>query len=141
MGGCRLHSSARPRQQDAHGVGAVDEFAAAFQFPSYFGENGAAFDECITDLGWLSAGNGYVVLISDPAQVLTEGRGAGLQWLIRTLANAMVEWATPIELGEWWDRPGTPFHVVLQSEPLEAGKVAKHWAKYGVTVAHLGDAT
>ncbi|QIS02446.1 hypothetical protein F5X71_09020 [Nocardia brasiliensis] len=30
------------------------EFAAAFQFPWYFGQNWAAFDECMTDLDdWL----------------------------------------------------------------------------------------
>ena len=29
------------------------EFSVAFQFPWYFGENWAAWDECATDLDWL----------------------------------------------------------------------------------------
>lgn len=29
------------------------EISASFQFPCYFGENWAAFDECICDLEWL----------------------------------------------------------------------------------------
>ena len=41
-----------------------DEFAAALQFPYYFGENGAAFDDCLTDLAWLPA-EAYTILISD----------------------------------------------------------------------------
>lgn len=30
------------------------EVAASFQFPYYYGENWAAFDECIQDLEWLN---------------------------------------------------------------------------------------
>src|SRR5262249_52404434 len=37
-----------------------DEVSAALQFPYYFGENWAAFDECITDLDWL-AGDAYLL--------------------------------------------------------------------------------
>src|SRR5947209_1850287 len=38
-----------------------DEFAAALQFPYYFGENWDAFDECLTDLSWLP-GDAYILL-------------------------------------------------------------------------------
>ncbi len=37
----------------------------ALQFPSYFGPNWDAFEECITDLSWLEA-DGYALLIYNP---------------------------------------------------------------------------
>ncbi len=37
----------------------------ALQFPSYFGSNWDAFEECITDLSWLDA-DGYALLIYKP---------------------------------------------------------------------------
>ncbi len=47
------------------------EFAAAMQFPYYFGHNWDAFDECINDLNWLPA-NKYVILITNFHEVLSE---------------------------------------------------------------------
>ena len=46
-----------------------DEFAAAMQFPFYFGSNWAAFDECMADLAWLPA-TAYVLTILDSAELL-----------------------------------------------------------------------
>lgn len=37
------------------------EVAASFQFPDYYGENWAAFDECIQDLEWLNFSRIFVV--------------------------------------------------------------------------------
>jgi len=37
------------------------EVAASFQFPYYYGENWAAFDECIQDLDWLKFSRIFVV--------------------------------------------------------------------------------
>ena len=46
-----------------------DEFAAALQFPCYFGENWDAFDECLTDLAWLP-GEAYVFGILQSIRLL-----------------------------------------------------------------------
>lgn len=48
-----------------------DEFAAAFQFPGYFGQNWPAFDECMSDLEWLPA-QGYIVMIYEAALLLSD---------------------------------------------------------------------
>lgn len=45
-----------------------NEFAAALQFPLYFGENEDAFNECIAELETLPAGEGYVVTVIEPDQ-------------------------------------------------------------------------
>lgn len=112
-----------------------DEFAAALQFPWYFGDNGNAFDECIKDLSWLPPQSGYVLVITDPGQVLADARDDGLGWLARSLSDATEEWAKPVESGEWWDRPAVPFHVVLQAGEAEVGTVRARWAAAGAQIA------
>ena len=93
-----------------------DEFAAAFQFPWYFGENSAALDECLSDLDWLPKPVTIVLSISDPAEVLSEESGQdALAWFVRRLAYAQREWAQTSETGVGSDRPPTPFHVVLNA--------------------------
>lgn len=111
-----------------------DEFAAALQFPSYFGENADAFDECIADLAWLPPQNGYVIVVSEPDQVLVDAGTGALDTLVSSLQRAAEEWARPVELGEWWDRPAVPFHVVLQSAVGDAPVVVKRWAEAGASV-------
>ena len=48
-----------------------DEIAAACQFPYYFGENWAAFAECLGDLDWLNASR-FVLIFGEFDQVLAE---------------------------------------------------------------------
>ena len=54
-----------------HGPGLFDEFAAAWQFPPYFGENWDAFDECLADLEWLPA-SAYVLFVTDAVEILDD---------------------------------------------------------------------
>lgn len=108
---CRPRTS---RAQDSHLKGLFDEFAAAFQFPYYFGENWAAFRDCISDLAWLPFTPGVVVLVYGADEVLADAHPAELTTLVQTLATAAAEFAETVSEGEWWDRDPVPFHVVLQ---------------------------
>jgi len=93
-----------------------DEFAAALQFPYYFGENGAAFDECVTDLEWLPA-DAYTILVSDSVQMLEAEPSEHLTLWLCALERAGQEWAKPA--GGEFARARRAFHVLLQCTPAE----------------------
>ncbi|MBZ5733303.1 barstar family protein [Nocardioides sp. TRM66260-LWL] len=111
--------------------GLFDEFASALQFPLYFGENEDAFDECISELENLPRGEGFVVIVTEPDQVLADAGGAALEWLAQSLGSATEEWSRPVELGEWWDRPAVPFHVVLAGQQDEITLAGATWSTAG----------
>lgn len=115
-------------------TGVFDEFAAALQFPLYFGENEDAFDEGLSELEHLPQGDGYVVVITEPDQVLADEQGMAFEWLVRALSRASKEWSQPIELGEWWDRAAVPFHVVLAGSPDAVTLAAKRWTMLGIEI-------
>jgi hypothetical protein len=117
--------------------GLFDEFAAALQFPDYFGENWAAFDECLSDLEWLPREAGYVLVVTEPAEVLQESP-ADFEILVQVLGSTVMEWATAKEAGAWWDRPPVPFNVVLATEPSSKDTVADRWQRPGVNLETLG---
>jgi hypothetical protein len=95
-----------------------DTFAAAAKFPTYFGRNWPAFDECLADLEWLPA-SGYVFILRNPQRLLAhEPSERAAFW--RIMAKVAAEWAEPVNLGEWWDREGIPFHVVIEMSPDNA---------------------
>ncbi len=119
--------------------GLFDEFAAALQFPLYFGENEDAFNECIAELETLPAGEGYVVMITEPDQVLADAEAA-LGWFVRSLESAAGGWRQPVELGEWWDRAALPFHVVLAGEHDAVERAARRWSSAGVEPMPFGQA-
>ncbi|MGH9526411.1 MAG: barstar family protein [Terriglobales bacterium] len=50
---------------------ALDEMAAALQFPWYFGENWDALDECMQDLEWLGAKH-VVIAVGDASELLAD---------------------------------------------------------------------
>lgn len=105
----RILQGSRMRSFDA----AMNETAAALQFPYYFGGNMAALRECITDLEWLNA-TAFLLAVFDADRVL-EAEAINLRksfWAL--LANTGKTWSMPIASGEAWDRPAVPFHVILQ---------------------------
>jgi hypothetical protein len=89
-----------------------DEFAAAMQFPYYFGENWAAFDECLAQSIRVPSWTGLVVAVLGAADVLVE-EPLDLPAFRRCVDGAHREYSAAIELGELWDRPAVPFHLVL----------------------------
>jgi hypothetical protein len=110
-----------------------DEVGAALQFPYYFGENWPALDDCITDLEWVPPRAGYVLVLAEAEMVLDDERDA-LNVLRRVLTNAVTEWAKPVELGEWWDRPPVPFSVVLQTNPQDLERCRARWIEAGAVI-------
>jgi hypothetical protein len=113
-----------------------DEFAAAWQFPLYFGQNKDAFADCMGNLPQ-PPGRGFVVLIVKPDEVLADAPARELEWLVRALNSAADEWGRPIELGEWWDRPAVPFHVVLDVGGPSGSAARKQWSRVGAEMQVL----
>ena len=98
--------------------GVFEEFSKSLGFPDYYGRNSAALEECLIDLSWLSA-PGYVLVITNSASLLASEPESELTWLLTLLERVCEEWSRPVSLGEEWDRPAVPFHVVFQGEPNE----------------------
>jgi RNAse (barnase) inhibitor barstar len=118
--------TARNYIQDAGESGVVVEFQGAdartldsffsmvssrLDFPDYFGRNWPALKDCLTDLEWLPADSYCLVFRSSDSLFADEPieRRAFLD----TMKLSAEEWAVPVALGEWWDRPAIPFHVVM----------------------------
>lgn len=73
-----------------------------------------------------------MLVVDQPGQVLSDTADAeALDWLVRRLRSAQAEWAKPVELGEWWDRPAVPFHVVLECPPDDAAVARDLWTAAG----------
>jgi hypothetical protein len=86
-----------------------DEMAAALQFPSYFGENWNALDECLNDLEWL-AGDAYLLVIERAPDLLALESPAEFQSFFHVLGRASAEWR----------KREKAFHTVLEcNEPEE----------------------
>ncbi len=101
-----------------------DEFAAALQFPYYFGENGAAFDECLADLEWLPAAE-HVVVVSHAARVLAGEPAGGLETWLGGMGRVAAERA---------DRGGPALRVVLHATPADAPVLRSKLAARGIAV-------
>lgn len=106
-----------------------DEFAAAFQFPLYFGENWQAFQDCIADLEWFPDPRGFVVVIEQADEILADATSSDLGILISCLENACKWFYQPVEA---WDvRLPVPFHVILRTTQPEMEYAANLWRQAG----------
>lgn len=75
--------------------------AQALQFPTYFGQNWDAFDECIRDLEWLP-GTGYALVIQHSSALWQEAP--------RTAGELVNSWLAAAEL---WAKDSVPFHLIF----------------------------
>jgi len=96
-----------------HVDGLFQEFAAAFQFPYYFGENWPALEECLRDLSWLPA-KAYLVCITSADQLLVEDSPDSFEILTRILKKAAKEWVEGSPDHALDGRSEAPFHVLMQ---------------------------
>jgi hypothetical protein len=85
------------------------EWAAALQFPWYFGWNWDAFDECIRDLEWLPA-DAWILVITNIVDLLADDHGGR-----RTCLDVLVDTAA------YWSVRAPSFRVIFHcnaaSEP------------------------
>lgn len=87
--------------------GVFDEFAAAFQFPYWFGANKDAFDECLRDLDeGVGPARGYLAVVRDSAELLAD-QPAERAWFAEVMRDTAAHWS----------RRAVLFRVVLQGEP------------------------
>lgn len=79
------------------------EISASFQFPWYFGENWAAFDECICDLEWLNFNRIFVVV--DDYSKIFNGNVDLQKLLIKYLTCAV----------DYWESENISFEIILNN--------------------------
>ncbi|MGW0177372.1 barstar family protein [Rhodococcus sp. NPDC003322] len=97
-----------------------DEFAAALQFPYYFGANKDAFDECLRDWqDWLGAAPDLIVIVRDAGALLGDQPGE-VPWLLSALQDAGIR-------------------VVAQVAALDSAALARRWTTAGVAIVRLDD--
>lgn len=102
-------------------AGLFAEFSQRLNFPEYFGHNSAAFDECLADLSWHDTA-GFCMVVTAAEQLLIDQQD-DLEWLLDLLTGICKEWSVAVAVGEPWDRPALPFHVVFSAEESFAGEV------------------
>ena len=113
-----------------------DECAAALQFPSYFGENWAAFHECMTDLSWLQA-TSYVLIITDASEFLVQEDIGEIRHLVNVFKSIAESWSIVNHPGSTWNHSEVPFHVVLQEEPDDTEALRRRLSAFDVAVKLL----
>ncbi len=106
------------------------EWGAALQFPSYFGENWDAFEECLLDLEWLPA-KGYVFILTN-AHLILRNSPQELHVFTDILNHAAGVWNGTLQEEEESARPPTPFHLVLHTLPEQEADTRTRLMKAGL---------
>jgi hypothetical protein len=85
---------------------------------------------------WLPRGEGIVIAVTRASLALSEEPIADLETLVRRFAGASSTYSSPVDLGEWWDRPAIPFHVVLQQDDDDLGNLQR-WRTAGAELVPI----
>jgi hypothetical protein len=86
------------------------QVARGLEFPTYFGENWDALDECLGDLEWLAIGNGVVLALAG---------GRALWRQLPFESGRLVEsW---LSAAAGWAKDGKAFHLVFADMSPEEG--------------------
>ena len=92
--------------------GLFREVSAAFRFPSYFGMNWDALDECLCDLDWLRFDR--IVLVVDGLEDVLPRRPEGKRTFLSVLQTAV----------DHWRSEGVAFDVYLFEDESRGGDSA-----------------
>lgn len=98
------------------------EFAAALQFPAYYGENMAAFDECLCDVSWLGGG-GLLIVVTGASQMLAD-ESANTEVVWDVLLDAREAFRHPVVEHAGRAQP-EPYTLVVQDEPAALDRLVK----------------
>ena len=111
------------------------EFARIWEFPSHFGRNADAFDECMRDLDQPhtdSAGttpSGYITVITD-AQRMLPGADSTLAWLVESFDFYREHYRDIAEAT-------ATFAVILVPLATDRAQVIARWTRAGSTPAEI----
>lgn len=105
----------------------MDEFGAALQFSEGFGENWYALRDCLTSLDEWLPGDGYLLVVTKPAEVLSLDTSESLHWLTVTLQEVAEEWSKGICDNGPYNRPPRPFHVILQADEIDMARLRQRF--------------
>ncbi|MGI8856472.1 MAG: barstar family protein [Thermomicrobiales bacterium] len=123
------------------------ESATVLNFPSYFGHNWDAFNDCINDLEWLPAKHyifgimrSHLLLVQDEnrlatfADILSDAADA---WPIYDADRDWTKTWITAEDGttQWAQRPVASFHAVLHCEPANEMPTRERFQKGGLSLA------
>lgn len=105
-----------------------DEFAAALQFPGYFGENWDALNDCLSDLSWLNA-KAVMLAITDAPRLLEAVPPGELHRFAAVLNQVCATWNQ--------GKKPRPLHVMLYASPQEEAAFLKRCASAGLSPQRL----
>jgi hypothetical protein len=111
MSTLRLYVLDGSKMQDLDGL--YGQYYEVFDFPTYFGWNWPAFDECLSTLK-NTPSSCYLTIIHSAELILID-EPQELQTFIRTLSNVGQSWGNSIGLGYPWGNGPVAFNTILLS--------------------------